>query len=57
MVNTDGLYFNDNKNGIAYIKYTETNNNTGLHGYIETLENFVIAPRVENARNYYNGLA
>lgn len=45
------------KTGIACVKYTDKHSSTGLYGYIDTLGNFMIEPRFNNAQNFRNGLA
>lgn len=44
-------------NSIAAVKYYDENTGKSLFGFIDTLGNFIIPPRFENASNFQNGLA
>jgi len=44
-------------NGIACVKYHNPQTNKSLFGYIDTLGNFILEPKFDNASNFRNGLA
>lgn len=44
-------------NGIACVKYRDPQTNKSLYGYIDTLGNFILEPKFDNANNFRNGLA